>query len=44
MEITDAGVAAQVMRLVDRIEELEDVQAVHHNANIPDEIMESIEE
>ena len=44
VEITDAGVAAQVMRLVDRIEELEDVQAVHHNANIPDEIMESIEE
>ena len=44
VEINDAGVASQVMRLVDRIEELEDVQFVHHNASIPDEIMESIEE
>ena len=44
VEITEASVASQVMRLVDRIEDLEDVQAVHHNASIPDEIMESIEE
>ena len=44
VDIADATVAAQVLRLVDRLEELEDVQAVHHNANIPDEIMETIEE
>ena len=44
VEITEPNVAAQVLRLVDRIEELEDVQVVHHNASIPDEIMESVEE
>lgn len=44
VEITDSHVASQVLRLVDRLEELEDVQSVHHNANISDEAMESIEE
>ena len=44
VEITEAGVASQVLRLVDRLEELEDVQAVHHNASIADEIMDAVEE
>jgi YebC/PmpR family DNA-binding regulatory protein len=42
-EIKDATTAAQVMRLVDRLEELEDVQFVHHNADIPAEIMETLD-
>ena len=32
------------MRLVDKLEELEDVQNVHQNSEIPDEIMEQMDE
>lgn len=35
----DAETAAKVMRLVDAIEEHDDVQKVHHNAEIDDEVM-----
>ena len=44
VEIKDASVATQVLRLIDKLEDLDDVQAVHSNADIPDEIMEQVEE
>ncbi|MHC5001625.1 MAG: YebC/PmpR family DNA-binding transcriptional regulator [Planctomycetota bacterium] len=34
----DATVAAKVMRLVDELEDHDDVQKVHHNAEIPEEV------
>ena len=44
VEITDPKVAAQVLRLVDRMEELDDVQSVTANYSISDEIADQIEE
>ncbi|MBP5182074.1 MAG: YebC/PmpR family DNA-binding transcriptional regulator, partial [Lentisphaeria bacterium] len=44
VEIKSVQTAQQVLRLVDRLEELEDVQNVHQNSEIPDEIMEQVEE
>ncbi len=35
----DASTAAKVMRLVDELDFHDDVQKVHHNAEIPDEVM-----
>jgi YebC/PmpR family DNA-binding regulatory protein len=43
VELTDARVAHQLMRLVERLEELDDVQNVYSNADIPDEIAASYE-
>jgi YebC/PmpR family DNA-binding regulatory protein len=36
--------AKKVMRLIDRLEELEDLQAVYHTADITDEIAEQLED
>ncbi|MBR2905045.1 MAG: YebC/PmpR family DNA-binding transcriptional regulator [Lentisphaeria bacterium] len=44
VEIKTVQAAQQVMRLVDKLEELEDVQNVHQNSEIPDEIMEQMDE
>ena len=38
----DAGEARQVLRLLDGLEELDDVQQVYANAEIPDEVLESV--
>lgn len=35
----DAASAAKVMRLIDGLEDYDDVQKVYHNADIPDEVM-----
>ncbi len=43
IEITDIKTATSVMRLIDRLEELDDVQNVYANCDIPDEIAEQIE-
>jgi len=32
-----------MLRLVDALEDLDDVQAVYHNADIPDEIMAALD-
>ena len=40
----DADGAAKVMKLVDALEESDDVQDVYTNADIPDEIVAQIEE
>ena len=43
VEIKEANIASQLLRLVDKLEELEDVQSVHHNAEIDEEILESLD-
>ena len=43
VEITDVKTATSVMRLIDRLEELDDVQNVYANCDIPDEIAQQAE-
>ncbi len=38
----DADGAAKIMKLIDRLEDLDDVQNVYSNADIPDDVMESL--
>ena len=38
------GDAKKVMRLIDKLEELEDLQAVYHTMDITDEIAEALDE
>src|SRR5262249_6092647 len=42
VSITDAGTAAQVLRLHDALDECDDVLNVYSNFDIPDEILSSI--
>ncbi|MFA6658674.1 MAG: YebC/PmpR family DNA-binding transcriptional regulator, partial [Victivallaceae bacterium] len=42
-EITDAATANSLLKLIDKIEDLDDVQSVSHNASISDEILETLE-
>ncbi|MEK1906225.1 MAG: YebC/PmpR family DNA-binding transcriptional regulator [Pseudomonas sp.] len=41
--VTDLEIAKKVMKLIDMLEDLDDVQNVYHNAEIPDEIMEQLD-
>lgn len=43
IELTDVKTAQSVMRLVERLEELDDVQNVFTNCDIPDEIAQQVE-
>ena len=44
MEVTvDADGAAKVMRLVEALEDLDDVQNVFGNFDIPDEVLEALD-
>lgn len=43
IEVTDLKTATSVMRLIDKLEELDDVQNVYANCDIPDEIAEQVE-
>lgn len=43
IEITDVKTAASIMRLIDRLEELDDVQNVYANCDIPDEVLQQVE-
>ena len=43
VEVTDIKVATSIMRLIDRLEELDDVQNVYANFDIPDEILQQLE-
>ena len=36
----DSGTAKQALRLLDSLEELDDVQRVYSNADFPDEVLE----
>jgi transcriptional/translational regulatory protein YebC/TACO1 len=42
--VGDVDVAGKVFRLVDAVDDLDDVQNVYSNADIPDEVLDSIEE
>ncbi len=42
IEVTDEKIASQIMNLMDKIEEHDDVQNVYANFDIPDEVMEKI--
>jgi YebC/PmpR family DNA-binding regulatory protein len=42
--VADATTAGKVMRLVDAIDDLDDVQNVFSNADIPDEVLEQLDE
>lgn len=44
VEIKELSSAKQVIRLMDALEDLDDVQAVHSNFDIPDEISEQLED
>ena len=44
VELTDPGVARQVLRLIDRLEDLDDVQLVTANFEIADEIADQLED
>ena len=44
MKIEDEKTARQVLRLIEKLEDQDDVQAVYSNIDIPDEIMEIISE
>jgi YebC/PmpR family DNA-binding regulatory protein len=41
--IADLETAKQVLKLIDMLEDLDDVQNVYHNAEIPDELMEQLD-
>jgi len=41
--VADAATAGKVMRLVDAIDDLDDVQNVFSNADIPDEVLEELD-
>ena len=41
--VNDLSTAQQILRLVDKLDHLEDVQAVHHNANIASEVLDEID-
>lgn len=43
MPITDEGDAQKVLRLMEAIDDLDDVQDVHANFDMPDEILASYE-
>ena len=43
IEVTDVKTATSVMRLIERLEELDDVQNVYANCDIPDDIAEQVE-
>ena len=43
IEVTDVKTATSVMRLIERLEELDDVQNVYANCDIPDEIADQVE-
>lgn len=43
VEVTDEKVATQILRLVEKLEEHDDVQNVYSNFDIPDELMEKLD-
>ena len=44
VEVKELSTAQQVLRLIDKLEDLDDVQAVHSNADIAEDILEKIAE
>jgi transcriptional/translational regulatory protein YebC/TACO1 len=42
VEIEDEGMARKVVRLMDELEENDDVQAVYSNFDIPERVLEAV--
>ncbi|MFA6465469.1 MAG: YebC/PmpR family DNA-binding transcriptional regulator [Desulfurivibrionaceae bacterium] len=42
VEVADEKTATSLMKLIDNLEDFDDVQKVHANFDIPDELMEKI--
>jgi transcriptional/translational regulatory protein YebC/TACO1 len=42
VEVTDEAIAAQVLRLIDALEDNDDVQQVHANFDVPESILARI--
>jgi transcriptional/translational regulatory protein YebC/TACO1 len=42
VEVAEEKTAIQLMKLIDNLEDFDDVQKVHANFDIPDELMEKI--
>jgi transcriptional/translational regulatory protein YebC/TACO1 len=42
VEVADEKTAISLMKLIDNLEDFDDVQKVHANFDIPDELMEKI--
>ena len=42
VEVTDVKIATNILRLMEKLEEHDDVQHVYSNFDIPDEIMEQV--
>ena len=43
IEVTDVKTATSIMRLIDRLEELDDVQNVYANCDIPEAVLQQVE-
>ena len=43
IEVTDVKIATSIMRLIDRLEELDDVQNVYANCEIPEDVLQQVE-
>lgn len=43
IEVTDVKTATSIMRLIDRLEELDDVQNVYANCDIPEDVLQQVE-
>jgi transcriptional/translational regulatory protein YebC/TACO1 len=43
VEVTDGGEARKILRIMDALEEHDDVQDVYSNFDIPDDILETVE-
>ena len=43
IEVTDIKTATSIMRLIDRLEELDDVQNVYANCDIPEDVLQQVE-
>ena len=43
IEVTDEKTADQILKLLDKLEEHDDVQNVYANCDIPDEIVQNLE-
>lgn len=43
VEVTDVDAATKILRLIDMLEDLDDVQKVHTNASIADDVLEKME-
>ena len=42
MDVKELSTAQQVLRLIDKLEDLDDVQAVHSNAEIAEDVLDQI--